>query len=162
MNYRTALADVTPWDLGNISYSLRGTWLIEQKLFNNISNPNDFTESASLLFYPRVRMTSTLSYSPTSTFTASWIMDWQTSQDIVQPRDQVANIDSRPAEYYSTGNFARHDLQFRYAIRDDLDLRFGVTNVTNAEQAPWLGTTLYSNFDPYGRRFNIGFNFRPF
>ena len=64
-------------------------------------------------------------------------------------------------EYYSTGNFARHDMQFRYGIRDDLDLRFGVTNLTNAQPAPWLGTALNSNFDPYGRRFNVGFNFRP-
>jgi len=161
VNYRADLADITPWSIGRINYSLRGSWLIEQKNFNNISNPNDFTESASLLYYPRVRMTSSLSYAPTDNFSATWVMDWQTAQDIVQARTQVNNIDQRPPETYNTGNFARHDLQFRYGVREDLDLRFGVTNLTNAEQAPWLGTTLYSNFDPYGRRFNIGFNYRP-
>ncbi|MFN3494439.1 MAG: redoxin family protein, partial [Hydrogenophaga sp.] len=29
-----------------------------------------------------------------------------------------------------------------------------------SEQAPYLGTTLYSNFDPYGRRFFIGLNYK--
>lgn len=161
VNYRTDLADITPWSLGRVSYSLRGSWLIEQKNFNNVSNPNDFTESSSLLYYPRVRMTSSLSYMPTENFSATWSVDWQSAQDIIQPRDAISNADQRESKYFNTGNFARHDLQFRYGVREDLDLRFGVTNLTNAEQAPWLGTTLYSNFDPYGRRFNIGFNYRP-
>ena len=159
--YSADLADISPWDLGRISASVRGSWLLEQKNFNNIANPNDFTESSSLLFFPRVRMTTSLSYSPTANFSATWSMDWQTAQDIVQSRDQVNNIDARPKEYYNTGNFARHDLQFRYGIRDDLDLRFGITNVGNAQPAPWVGTALNSNFDPYGRRFNVGFNYRP-
>ena len=36
-----------------------------------------------------------------------------------------------------------------------------VVNAFDAEQAPWLQTTLYSNFDPYGTRYFIGLNFRP-
>jgi outer membrane receptor protein involved in Fe transport len=46
-------------------------------------------------------------------------------------------------------------------VRDDVTLTAGVTNIFDAEQAEWLGGTLYSNFDPYGRRFNVGINFRP-
>ena len=46
--------------------------------------------------------------------------------------------------------------------QDDLSVRAGVVNAFDSEQAPYLGTTLYSNFDPYGRRFFIGLNYRPF
>ncbi len=90
----------------------------------------------------------------------SWIADWQTSQDIIQYRDFIANADSRPVDYIRTGNFIRNDFLVRYNVNDDVTLRAGVTNIFDAEQAPYLGTTLYSNFDPFGRRFNIGLNFR--
>ncbi len=92
----------------------------------------------------------------------NWSVDWQTSQDIVPVRDLINNRDSRLYEYADTGNFARHDFTARFNVRDDLSLRVGVVNAFDAEQAPWLGTTLYSNFDPFGRRFFIGLNYRPF
>ena len=56
----------------------------------------------------------------------------------------------------------RNDFSVRYDVRDDLTLRFGVTNAFDAQQAPYLGSALYSQFDPFGRRFNIGLNWRPF
>ena len=61
-----------------------------------------------------------------------------------------------------TGPFVRHDLTVRYKVRDDLTLRAGVVNLFDAEQRDILGTTIYSNYDPYGRRFFVGLNFRPF
>ena len=45
-------------------------------------------------------------------------------------------------------------------MRDDLTLRAGVTNAFDAEPPPYLGFA--STFDPYGRRFNIGLNWRPY
>ena len=39
-------------DWGTFSYSLAGSWLIEQKYFNNIANPADFTEIASTAVLP--------------------------------------------------------------------------------------------------------------
>jgi outer membrane receptor protein involved in Fe transport len=161
-SYNMDLAETTPWDLGNLSFRVRGSWLIEQKTFNNISNPNDFTESASTTFFPRVRMTTSVAWAPTDTFSATYSVDWQSAQDLVQVRNAVGNLDQRAREFFDTGNFARHDLAFRYAMRDDLDLRFGVTNLTDAQQARHLGTSLFSNFDPYGRRFNVGFSWRPY
>ncbi len=146
---------------GRLDYSVNGSWLIEQKNFNNIDNPNDFTELASTPFYPRVRLTSALSWAPNEAWRVTWTADWQTSQDIVQYRTFVLNADSQPVEYLRTGNFVRNDLTVRWNVRDDLTLRAGVTNIFDAEQARWLGATLYSNFDPYGRRFNIGLNYRP-
>ncbi|MBJ7483982.1 TonB-dependent receptor [Brevundimonas sp.] len=145
---------------GQFNYSLNGSWLIEQKFFTDIANPGAFTENASSLFYPRVRFTSTLQWAPTDTVTVSWIADWQSSQDISQLRTLILNLDTQPLAYRESGNFVRNDFNVRYDLTDDVTLRAGVTNVFDAEQAPWLGTTLYSNFDPYGRRFNVGLNWR--
>jgi outer membrane receptor protein involved in Fe transport len=108
-----------------------------------------------------VRFTSSLTYTPNDVWSVNWTADWQTSQDIIQLRDYVNNPDSRPFDYTRTGNFARHDLTVRWNVRDDLSVRAGVVNVFDAEQRDFLGTTLYSNFDPYGRRFFVGMNFRP-
>jgi outer membrane receptor protein involved in Fe transport len=63
-------------------------------------------------------------------------------------------------DQWTTGNFARHDLSFRYSVTDEATLRLGVTNVFDSEPPPYLGFA--SSFDPYGRRFNIGINYRPF
>jgi len=60
-----------------------------------------------------------------------------------------------------TGNFVRHDFSVRYQVRDDVSVTATVQNAFDAEQARWLGGTLYSNFDPYGRRFSINVNYRP-
>lgn len=148
---------------GRFSYDLGGLWLIDQKSFSDVSNPSFFTEASTGLFYPRVRMTSRLSWAPNDTWTFTWVADWQTSQDISKLRDVVAtgNLDSQPVEWYSTGNFVRNDFSVRWNVSDELTVRAGVTNAFDAEQKPWLGSTLYSNFDPYGRRFNIGLNYRP-
>ena len=147
-----------PW--GRVNWSLGGLWLIDQQQFLNADDPSDFDELASTLFYPRVRFTSSLTYEPTDAWSLNWTADWQTAQDIVQVRDFVANADSRPVDQLNTGNFTRHDFTVRWNARDDLTLRAGVVNAFDAEQAPYLGTALYSNFDPYGRRFFIGLNYR--
>lgn len=149
-------------NFGTFNYSLRGSWLIEQKNFNNIADPNDFTESASTVFFPRVRLTSQLAWAPTDALTVTWGVDWQSSQNISFLRDFVRNPDASDVNYIETGNFARHDLNVRFNVRDDLTLSAGVTNIFDAEQPAWLNAgALVSSFDPYGRRFNIGLNYRP-
>jgi outer membrane receptor protein involved in Fe transport len=162
-NYRLDLAEAFGREWGRLSYSVSGSWLLDQQSFDNAIDLTAFTENASNVFFPRVRLTSRLTWAPIDAFSMTWTTDWQTSQDISNYRDVVAggNVDSRPFEWFKTGNFARNDLSFRWAVRDNLDLRGGVTNIFDAEQAPWLGNTLYSNFDPNGRRFNIGLNYRP-
>jgi len=147
---------------GRFDYSLRGNWLIEQKNFTNIANPFAFGESASLINFPRVRFSSQLTWSPNDVFSVTWVADWQTAQDIVQARDQVNNIDGRPQNFFDTGNFARHDFTVRYNVSDKLSLRTGVTNAFDAEQPAYFGTGFIDNFDPYGTRFFIGLNYRPF
>ena len=157
-NYRLDLDEVLGRNWGTLNYSLNGLWLIEQEQFLNSADPTDGTELSSGLFYPRVRFTSSLTYAPNDIVSVNWTVDWQTSQDIVPLRDFISNADRYDAAYRDTGNFARHDFTVRYKVRDDLSLRAGVVNAFDEEQAPWLGTTLYSNFDPFGRRFFIGLN----
>lgn len=159
--YRVDMDELFGRNWGRIDYSIGGTWLIEQKNFNNAQNASDYTGLDSTLYYPRVRYTSSLTYSPTDRLSVNWTVDWQTAQDIIPLRTFVANADSRLYRYTTTGDFARHDFTVRYKLRDDLTIRAGVVNAFDAEQAPWLGSTLYSNFDPYGTRYFIGLNFRP-
>jgi len=45
---------------------------------------------------------------------------------------------------------------------DEVTLRAGVVNAFDAEQPGWMGVALSSNFDPYGTRYYIGLNYRPF
>ncbi len=147
---------------GRFDWSLQGLWLIEQKNFTNIANPAAFTENASLQNFPRVRFQSALAWSPDDRLTLTWRMDWQTAQDIVQVRDQVNNPDNRPFSWFNTGDFARHDFLVRYEVTDQVTLRAGVTNAFDAEQPRILGAGLLDNYDPYGTRFNIGLNWRPY
>ncbi len=160
--YEMDLEETFGRNWGSLDYSIAGLWLIDQQQFLNADDPSDFDELASTLFYPRVRLTSSLTYTPNDIWSVNWTMDWQTAQDIVQARDFVANADQRAYNELDTGNFARHDFTVRWNAREDLSVRAGVVNAFDAEQAQYLGTTLYSNFDPYGRRFFIGLNYRPF
>ncbi|MEG1452964.1 TonB-dependent receptor domain-containing protein [Brevundimonas sp.] len=147
---------------GAFDFRLNGSWLIEQKQYLNSADPTDYTELAAGLQYPRVRMSSSVAWRPNDTWNINWTADWQTSQNIVRKRDFVSNADSRLGDQLDTGNFVRHDLTVRYNVREDVTLRAGVVNIFDAEQRDILGTTIYSNFDPYGRRFFVGVNYRPF
>lgn len=158
--YMIDTADTFGRDLGRLDYSIAGSWLITQQQYLNDADASDYDELAGTPFYPRVRFTSSLTWTPNETWSVNWTADWQAAQNIVYPRDYVLNMDSRQPNELSTGNFVRNDFTFRYNVRDDLSLRAGVVNAFDAEQAPYLGTTLYSNFDPYGRRFFIGLNYK--
>ena len=163
--YGLDLGEAFGLNWGRVDYNVGGSWLIEQKQFNNAQNPDDFTALEGTIYYPRVRLTSSLTYKPNDVLSVNWTVDWQTSQDNASKiRDYAltGNPDARVWGDMRTGNFARHDFTVNWAARDDLSLRAGVVNAFDAEQARYLGTTLYSNFDPYGRRFFIGLNYRPF
>ncbi|WP_309091969.1 TonB-dependent receptor domain-containing protein, partial [Phenylobacterium sp.] len=162
--YRMDLEEMFGRNWGRLDYSVRGLWLIEQKQFNNANDPNDYTGLDSTLTYPRVRLTSSLTYSPNEVWSVNWTMDWQTAQDITDPMTyaESGNVDARLLSDTNTGNFARHDFTVRWNARDDLSVRAGVVNAFDAEQSRVLGSTVYSNFDPYGTRFFIGLNYRPY
>ncbi len=146
---------------GRFDYRVGGLWLIEQEQFLNVADPTDGTELGSTIFFPRVRLTSSLTWSPNDIWSVNWSVDWQTAQDSANIRDLIGNLDSRPFDTYDTGNFARHDFTVRWNAADDLSIRMGVVNAFDAEQPRYLGGTLLSNMDPYGTRFFVGLNYRP-
>ena len=160
--YRIDTEEMFGKEWGQLNYAIRGSWLIEQKNFTDVANRNAFGESASEVNFPRVRFTSTLTWVPNDRFQVSWIADWQAAQDIVRIRDQVNNPDNRATQYFDTGNYMRNDLTARFNLNDELTLRAGITNIFDAEQPEYFGTGFIDNMDPYGRRFNIGLNWRPF
>ena len=163
--YRLDLEEHTGHNWGRLDYSIAGSWLLEQKSFLDQGNAASFTELASTISaagqFPRVRFTSSLTWTPNDIWSVNWSVDWQSAQNIVFARNLVGNPDARDPDYYDTGNFARHDLTVRWNVQDNLSMRAGVVNLFDAEQARHLGTTMFDNFDPYGTRFFIGFNYRP-
>nr|WP_314527297.1 TonB-dependent receptor [uncultured Brevundimonas sp.] len=165
-NYRFDFAEMTGRNWGRLDYSIAGLWVLEQQNYLNSDDPSDYDELAGTLALggsnPRVRFKSSMTYTPNDVWSVNWTADWQSSQDIIALRDFVNNADARLVDQTRTGNFTRHDLTVRWNVRDDLSLRAGVVNVFDAEQRDFLGQTVYSNFDPYGRRFFVGLNFRPF
>ena len=74
---------------------------------------------------------------------------------------QSGNVDARLPEYMNTGDFTRHDFTVRINVNDQLSLRTGVVNAFDAEQPAYLGQTLVDSMDPYGTRFFVGLNYRP-
>jgi outer membrane receptor protein involved in Fe transport len=163
-NYRLDLQESFGLDWGMLNYRVAGTWLLEQNNFNNADNPSDFTALDSRVFYPRVRLSSSLTYAPNAQWSFNWTADFQTAQDSTFPRQYAltGNPDARLIADTNTGNFTRHDFTVRWNAREDLSVRVGVVNAFDAEQARYLGSTLTSNFDPYGTRFFFGINYRPF
>ena len=162
INYSLDAMETFGWDIGTFNWSLGGLWLIEQKNFTNPANPAAFTDSTSNVFFPRAEFVSRLTWQPNDQWSVTWTADWMGSQDLRKARDVIAtgNLDVDMVEEWTTGNFIRNDFSVRYNVRDDLSLRFGVTNAFDAEPPAYLGFA--SSFDPYGRRFNIGLNYRPY
>lgn len=160
--YRLDFEEAFGRSWGSVNYSLRGNWLIEQNDFLNIDDPTDASIFADTVGLPRVRFLSTVSYSPTDRLTLIWDWDWQASQEIEDVDNIVVNSDRyETTRYLETGAFNQHDFSVRYQLRDDVTLRAGVVNAFDEEPARWLGsTTTADNFDLFGRRFYVGFNFK--
>lgn len=161
VNYSLDTEEAFGHNWGQFDYSLGGLWLIDQKNFTNPADPTAFTDSTSSVFFPRVEFVSRLTWRPMDVLAITWTADWMASQDLAKNRDivETGNLDFQPVAWNKTGNFVRNDLSVRYDVRDDLTLRLGVTNVFDAESPRYMGFA--STFDPYGRRFNVGLNYRP-
>lgn len=154
--------DVFGVNFGRFDYTMNALWLIEQKQFTSLVNPNFFSDLTTGVFYPRMEGVSRLTWSPNRNFSVTWNADWMASQDLVKTRDVIisGNADGQPTDWYTTGNFVRHDFTVRYNVNDKVVLRGGVTNAFDAEPPLYLGFA--STFDPYGRRYFVGLNYRLF
>ena len=161
--YRFDFEEHTGRNWGELRYAIRGNWLIEQNDFVNIDDPTDADIFADTVGNPRVRFLSTLTWAPTEALAFTWDWDWQASQEIEDLDNLVGNTDRyENLKYIETGDYSQHDFSVRYDMRDDLTLRAGVTNAFDADPVPWLENTTSDNFDLFGRRFYIGFNYRPY
>lgn len=160
--YGFETADLFGRDFGRFDWSLGALWLIDQKNYTSLTSPNFFTDQTSSVFFPRFEGTSTLAWRPNDSLRLTWTADFSSSQDLQKARDVAVsgNFDNQPLEWWTTGNFIRHDLTFSYDVNEDLLLRGGVTNVFDKEPPSYLGFA--STFDPYGRRFFIGLNYKIF
>ena len=161
-SYSIDTEEVFGVNLGQIGYQFGALWLIEQKQFTSLTNPTEFGDLATGVFYPRFEGTSRLTWAPNDKFSISWLADFMVAQDLNKIRNVVAsgNLDQSPTDWYDTGNFVRHDVNVRYDVTEQLQLRAGVTNLTDVEPPAYLGFA--STFDPYGRRFFVGLNYKVF
>jgi outer membrane receptor protein involved in Fe transport len=159
-SYSFDTMDMLGLNFGRFNYQLSALWLIEQKQFTSFTDRSFFNDLTTGVFYPRVEGTSRLTWAPNDRFRVTWLADWMVSQDLASYRGAVqsGNIDAQPISWYRTGNFVRHDLSVSANVTDQVTLRGGVTNLTNAEPPAYLGFA--STFDPYGRRFFVGLNLR--
>lgn len=158
--WRGDLETITGWDMGRVNYRLSGTYLFEQHDFTNISDPNQHTDFETTVGLPRVRFSSTVDWQVNDKLSLQWAADWQASQEIIDPDNLGGNNDIYDKKYFSTGSFVQHDFTVRYAPKDDITLRAGVVNAFDKTPALWLGGTSADNFDLFGRRFFIGFNYK--
>lgn len=163
VSYRSELPQFFGRSWGDFSHSIRGNWLIEQHDFVNIEDPTDADINEDTVGDPRVRFLSTVTWEPTSTLAFTWAWDWQASQEIFDVDNMRSNPDLyATSKYLETGDFSQHDFSVRWAARDNVTIRAGVVNAFDAEPARWLGNTTSDNFDLFGRRFFLSFNYRPF
>lgn len=158
--WRGDLETITGWDMGRVNYRMSGTYLFEQHDFTNISDPNQHTDFETTVGLPRVRFSSTVDWQVNDKLSLQWAADWQSSQEIIDPDNLGGNNDIYDKKYFSTGSFVQHDFTVRYAPKDDITLRAGVVNAFDKNPALWLGGTSADNFDLFGRRFFVGFNYK--
>lgn len=164
--YHTDVEKIIGLDWGRLDYKLSGNYLFEQHDFTNITSPNEHTDNETGLGLPRVRFSSKVTWSVNDKLSISWNADWQASQWLAngtRPYDTddiKADPDNRETRFYSTPAFVQHDFTVQYAPKEHLLVRAGVVNAFDEEPARWLGNTSSDNFDLFGRRFFLGFNYK--
>lgn len=154
------LETITGYDLGRVNYHLSGTYLFEQHDFTNIASPDEHTDWETTVGLPRLRFSSKVNWQVNDKFSVQWAVDWQSSQEIIDPDTLGGNTDIYDKKYFTTGSFTQHDFTVKYSPVEDVTLRAGVVNAFDKKPALWLGNTSADNFDLFGRRFFVGFNYK--
>jgi outer membrane receptor protein involved in Fe transport len=154
IKYGFETSDVFGSDMGRIDLSVVGNYLVKRQDFTNPTTTYIPTEIDTTVNNPRVRLRTAASWSQ-GPLTLTWRMDFQESQEIVNAATIGLNVDTRPSNLFTTGDFYQHDFAVRYDLRDNIVLRAGVNNVFDAEpQVQNAGLSPSAdNFDLFGRRF---------
>ncbi|HEV7690131.1 MAG TPA: TonB-dependent receptor [Hyphomonadaceae bacterium] len=152
-HYGFDTSDLFKTDYGHIDLGINGNYLIRRQDFTDTANPTKPTNIDATANNPRVRFrqTTTWSKGPVS---LSWKIDFQESQELINPVTLGTNTDTREANLFTTEDFIQHDFSFRINLADGLTARGGVVNVFDAE--PTIQAGLADNFDLFGRRFFAG------
>jgi outer membrane receptor protein involved in Fe transport len=155
------LKELTGLGLGDLEFRLRGNYLIKQQDFVNISVPSAASNFDGTVGLPRLRALLTTTWLPTDTIRLIWDIDWQAEQEIIDNNSFDTNPDQRDRRYAETTPFVQNDFTISIDVRENMRLRAGVVNMFDAEPDKWLGsTTTADNFDFFGRRFFVGFNYK--
>lgn len=138
---------------GELSFNMRGTYLIRRNNFANIVDPTDATELDGNLNFPRVRFLFTTSWQYKN-LRLSHDLDFQTSHEINEGNAFDANLDSGLQAFSGTGRFVQHDLTATYNLNDNFSFRAGVVNLFDREPPVQVGFN--DIFDLFGRRYFVG------
>ncbi len=161
VTYNQDLEEWTGRNWGNVSYSVRGNWLIRQDDFTNLLNPAQQTSFAGTLELPRTRFQQAITWSsPDDTLALTWNLEFQSAQQIVDRLTVLTNADSRQYSQFFTRNYFASDFTARWQVTDQVLLRAGVVNAFDRNPDEYLGNTGADTFDFYGRRYFVGLNFK--
>lgn len=160
VRYSQDLDELTGHNLGQVSYSMRGNWLIRQDDFTNLLNPAQQTSFAGSIEMPRFRFQQAITYAPVPDLAFTWNLEFQSAQEIVNRQTLLTNPDSRIFSQFYTRDYFMHDLSVRWQATDQVLVRGGVVNVFDRAPDAYLGNTNADTFDFFGRRFFIGVNYK--
>lgn len=158
--YRQPLNNVFGKNLGNLGVQMRGTYLQFDRSYTNIDAPLVHTDFAQSVEEPQLRFSTSFSWNYKPNLSFFWNIDYQSSQEIGDIDLLRNDPDNREFQYLTTGDYVTHDFSFRWRVKDGVILRGGVVNAFDADPVDWLGQTSADNFDLFGRRFYVGFNFK--
>ncbi len=158
--YHFDVADVLKGrDLGRINLRLDATWMYR---FGLQGLPGQaYTQFANTInnATPEWKAQGTINWTYNDKLSVSWTTHYIGSM--------ISNNALLPTQLdpYMTGTYYEHDLRASYKLRDDIDVRGGILNVTD-KYPPYLPETFAgtgtgsSNFDNRGRFFFVGVTYR--
>lgn len=150
IRYRFDLADLVKHDLGRVRLGLSGTKLLTRDDYPFPGDPNRANPALLELNFPEYALNGSASWT-FGDFTTSWFTSYQGRQANTGVQIETAE-QITPA--FAERTFV-HDASIRWDVRDDLDLVFGVNNVTDVE--PFVGLTA-TPVSPVGRYFFLRAN----
>nr|WP_303657346.1 TonB-dependent receptor [Asticcacaulis aquaticus] len=160
VTYRQPLDSVFGKNLGQLNFSLRGNYEQWNREYTNIDAPlaqTDYTQSVGA---PQLRFATNVAWRFKPDLSFFWNMDFQSSQEIADIDLLRSDSDNREYKFLTTGDYIQHDFSVRWDIKDNLLLRAGIVNAFDADPVDWLGQTTADNFDLFGRRFYVGFQYK--
>lgn len=156
IRYNSSVEEIIGYDLGNLLFRVRGTYLDSRRDFPFQTDPENFDELAKRLGLPKWRFQFSTNWN-WDKIGVNYTFDWQSNQ-----RSSLLDPDSVELEpdlllskdVLSTGGYGIHDINVTFQATDVLQLRAGVNNLFDND--PEAIAEGISTFDLIGRRFFFG------